>query len=99
MVYHDDSLGGSDDNGNLWLGQKPMEECICDHTDSFCPIHNGSGCELEIEPTHCVPLTRSEILMICRAMAKQAIVDNNQALHERVANNLTTLLDLLYQIT
>lgn len=96
MVYHHNSLGGSDDDGNISLDQEPI--CICNDTDSFCPIHNGSGCELEIEPTHFVVLTRSEILMICRAMANQVIVDNDNAAYDQITSNMKTLRDLLYQI-
>ena len=33
-----------------WMGhcdphELNLEECICSHTDSFCPIHNGKGIE------------------------------------------------------
>lgn len=27
--------------------ERAEAECICEDTDSFCPIHNGTGCEAD----------------------------------------------------
>lgn len=45
-TYHDVWCSPIGMDGTVWrltLATPKAEACICEHTDSFCPLHNGTG--------------------------------------------------------